>query len=98
MKMLKLITIILLVLLSFGAISQESINKIHSAIEENSPGIAALRAQFEYDKAKARTDLLPPNPTVEFGRFPAAQGAGVKQAWGVSQHFEFPTVYAKRNQ
>jgi len=98
MKMVKQILVILLVLVSFGARSQESINKILSEIEENSPGITALRAQFENEKAQARTDLLPPNPIVEFGRFPAVQGAGVKQAWGVSQHFEFPTVYAKRNQ
>jgi len=82
----------------FSANGQENINAILTSIDENNPTIAALRAHFDYVKADARAGLLPPNPSIEGGRFPAVQGAGIKYAWGVSQSFEFPTVYAKRGQ
>ncbi len=91
-------SILLLIAIHLTALAQVSINDALKQIEANSPTIAALKAQMDYEKAEAKIDLLPPNPTVEGGRFPAVEGAGVKYAWGVSQSFEFPTVYAKRNQ
>jgi len=91
-------SILLLITITLTSLAQVSINDALNQIEANSPAIAALKAQVDFQKAEARTNLLPPNPTLEGGRFPAVEGAGVKYAWGVSQSFEFPTVYAKRNQ
>jgi outer membrane protein TolC len=98
MKIYKRIFLLLILFVGFSAYGQENINTILNAIDENNPTIAALRAHFDYVKADARAELLPPNPSIEGGRFPAVQGAGIKYAWGVSQSFEFPTVYAKRGQ
>jgi outer membrane protein TolC len=91
-------SILLLIAIHHTTLAQVGINDALKEIEANSPTIAALKAQMDYQKAEARTELLPPNPTVEGGRFPAVEGAGIKYAWGVTQSFEFPTVYAKRNQ
>jgi outer membrane protein, heavy metal efflux system len=91
----KLIFILLFV--GFAASGQDNMSVLLSSIEENNPGIVSLRAQFDLERAEARTDLLPSNPTVEFGRFPAVNGTGVKSTWGVSQSFEFPTTYVKRS-
>lgn len=98
MKNYKQLLLLLMLFVGFSTNGQENINAILTSIDENNPTIAALRAHFEYVKADARTELLPPNPSIEGGRFPAVEGAGIKYAWGVSQSFEFPTVYAKRNQ
>ncbi|MDX9847685.1 MAG: TolC family protein [Tenuifilaceae bacterium] len=98
MKNNRQLLLLLLFLVGFSAYGQESVTDILASIEANNPTIAALKAQLDYQKAEARTNLLPPNPTIEGGRFPAVEGAGIKYAWGVSQSFEFPTVYAKRNQ
>lgn len=96
MKRLQLILIIAL----FASISlaQNSINEALRQIEANNPSIKAMQAQGVVIKAEARAESRPPNPILEGGRFPAMQGAGVKYAWGVSQHFDFPSVYAKRSQ
>lgn len=88
----------MLTVLAFTSLAQVSINEALRQIDTNSPTIKALQAQAQFSKAEARIDLLPQNPTVEGGRFPAVEGAGMKYAWGVSQSFEFPTVYAKRSQ
>jgi outer membrane protein TolC len=98
MKNFRQLLLLLMFFVGCSAYGQENIKTILTSIEENNPTIAALKAQMDYQKAEARTNLLPPNPTLEGGRFPAVEGAGVKYAWGVSQSFEFPTVYAKRNQ
>lgn len=98
MKTANYIILLLILLGGFEVKSQEAINTALASIEENNPTIAALKAHFDYLKAETRTDLLPPNPSIEGGRFPAVEGAGIKYAWGVSQSFEFPTVYSKRNQ
>lgn len=97
MKIVKKILLLVILYLAFDAKGQDNISALLSSIEENNPTIAALRTQMDYQRAEARTDLLPPNPSIEGGRFPAVEGAGVKYAWGVSQNFEFPTVYAKRS-
>jgi outer membrane protein, heavy metal efflux system len=98
MKNYKQLLLLLMLFVGFSANGQGNIKAILTSIEENNTTIAALRAHFDYVKADARAELLPPNPSIEGGRFPAVEGAGIKYAWGVSQSFEFPTVYAKRGQ
>ncbi len=96
---MKYITLILLLIaIHLTSLAQVSVNEALRQVEANNPTIRALQAQAQATKADARTDLLPPNPTIEGGRFPAVEGAGIKYAWGISQSFEFPTVYAKRSQ
>lgn len=86
------------IMCSLVLLGQQSITDALIHIEENNPNISALKAQVEYQKAEARTQLTPPNPTLEGGRFPAVGSNEMKYTWGVSQSFEFPTVYAKRSQ
>jgi len=51
----------------------------------------------EARRAQAKTGLFPGNPRVGFGHFPAEEkGHGVKRTWGVSQSFDFPTVYFQK--
>ncbi|MFO8020989.1 MAG: TolC family protein [Perlabentimonas sp.] len=92
----------LLLIISFilatSTFAQQGIDGVLKQIETNNPTLKALQAQSESQKVEAKVDLLPPNPNIEGGRFPAVEGSGMKYAWGVSQQFEFPTVYAKRNQ
>jgi outer membrane protein TolC len=97
MNKLKHKLVIILLLVGFTASGQNSISVLLSSIEENNPGIVSLKAQFELERAEARSDLLPSNPSVGFGRFPSVKGTGVKTTWGVSQSFEFPTTYVKRS-
>ena len=93
-------TLLLVLLTAWGltSISQQSITDALVEIEANNPSIIALKSQIDYQKADARTQLTPPNPTLEGGRFPAVGSNEMKYTWGVSQSFEFPTVYAKRAQ
>ncbi|MFP4557533.1 MAG: TolC family protein [Bacteroidales bacterium] len=90
--------LIISLMLTTSTFAQHGINDVLKQIEANNPTLKALQAQSENQKAKAKLDLLPPNPNIEGGRFPSVEGTGMKHAWGVSQHFEFPTVYARRNQ
>jgi outer membrane protein TolC len=98
MKAFKQTALLIAFFVSIFANGQDQINTILASIEKNNPTIAAFEAQMEYSKAEVRINLLPPNPSLEGGRFPAMEGAGIKYAWGVSQQFEFPTVYTKRKQ
>lgn len=94
--MKRISSILIIVAFATTVLAQSGINEALVQIEENSPKITSIRAHFDYLKADARTELTPPNPSIEGGRFPAVEGAGMKYAWGVNQSFEFPTVYAKR--
>lgn len=96
MKICRFIIVLVFLNGCLNAIGQDDIEKLLLSIEENNPAINALKAQLEYQKANVRTEMLPSNPVAEFGRFPSSMGDGIKYAWGVSQHFEFPTVYGKR--
>lgn len=95
--MKRILSILIIAAFATTALAQSGINDALVQIEENNPTIKSLRAHFDYAKADVRTDLAPPNPTIEGGRFPSVEGTGIKYAWGVSQNFEFPTVYAKRS-
>ena len=96
--MKSIISFTIALLIASFSYGQYSINEALAEIETNNPTIMALQAQAQSAKAEGRVGLAPPNPEFELGRFPAMDGAGIKSAWGVSQHFEFPTVYSKRMQ
>lgn len=94
----RIISFLMLLLISTASFAQMGMNDALKQIEANNPTIKALQAQANNIKASLRTNSTPPNPNVEGGRFPAVDGTGIKYAWGVSQSFEFPTVYSLRNQ
>ena len=91
-------TTLFLLALALASFAQAGIDRALRSIEENNPLLKALRAEAESIKTEARSEFTPPNPEVEGGIFPAVGNPGNKYAWGVSQSFEFPTVYAKRVQ
>lgn len=94
----RILSILLFLLISATSFAQLGITDALKQIEANNPTIKALQAQTDNVKASLRSNNTPPNPSIEGGRFPAANGTEVKYAWGVSQSFEFPTVYSLRNQ
>lgn len=96
MKTFKIIATVIFLTIGYCAKSQDKISTLLAEIEKNNPEISAFKSQMDYESANVRSENLPSNPAVEFGRFPAVNGAGVKYAWGVTQHFDFPTVYSKR--
>ena len=93
----RILSFLIFLLISTVSFAQMSINDALKQIETNNPTIKALQAQTDNVKASLRTNNTPPNPSIEGGRFPAVNGTDVKYAWGVSQSFEFPTVYPLRN-
>ena len=93
----RILSLLMFLLIYTASFAQMSINDALKQIETNNPTIKALQAQTDNIKASLRTNIAPPNPTIEGGRFPAVNGTEIKYAWGVSQSFDFPTVYSMRS-
>lgn len=96
--MKKVIISIVLTITSISMWGQDVYVPILQQIEQNNTTLQALQQQMEADKLQNRTNLMPDDPEVEFGYLwghPAI--IGERKEVKVSQSFDFPTVYAKRN-
>lgn len=95
--MKKLIVSISFILIAKLGFSQSWIDNALNEVEQNSPSIKSGLLWKEAKQADSRTDLTPENPFISAGWFPAEQkGVGMKKTWGVSQAFDFPTVYFQK--
>jgi len=66
-------------------------------VEQNNPNIKSGLLWKDAKQAESKMDITPENPFVSAGWFPAEdKGAGTKKTWGVSQTFNFPTVYFQK--
>lgn len=78
-------------------LAQPTIDTLLLQIARNNPIIKSAGYSADAHKAESRVGLTPPNPSVEFGKMPSIkQGGGYKTVYGISQGFEFPTVYLKK--
>ena len=94
-------TIMLLLLLVFAmkATAQSNIDNVLAAIKTNNKSIIAEVQYWEAEKLQYKTGLNPDNPVVEYDYLKGSPAnAGNQTDLTISQSFDFPTVYTKRNQ
>lgn len=78
--------------------AQDVFSPVLEAIEANSPTLSALRGRADARIAANHAQNAPDDPEVQFGyKWASPSEAGPKKDVGVSQKFDFPTVYIRRN-
>ncbi len=99
MKILNKIIFLILVMTSSGAMAQASLDSLLQKVESGNPALINARHLMEARQMEASTGLTPANPEVEFAYLwgnPADMGN--RTDFGVTQTFDFPTVYSSRKQ
>lgn len=92
----KILLFITIILVNQG-FSQTWVDNALKEIEGNNPLLKSGVLWKEAKQAEASTGITPANPFVEAGWFPAEEkGAGMKKTWGISQSFDFPTLYFQK--
>jgi len=77
--------------------SQIWLSNILAEVEQNNPIIKSGLMWKDAKHAEASTGITPANPFVHAGWFPAEdKGNGVKKTWGITQSFDFPTLYFQK--
>lgn len=95
--MKKKILLFLAIILVNNGFSQTWLDNSLKEIEENNPLLKSGVLWKEAKQAEASIGITPANPFVEAGWFPAEdKGAGMKKTWGISQSFDFPTLYFQK--
>ena len=94
---MKILIVMLSSLISLTALPQQGVDEFLKLVEQNNKELLAARKLAEAEKSGFQTGLTPDNPTVEYGHFPGNHDAmGTKTTYGISQSFDFPTVYSAR--
>ncbi len=84
--------------ISISVFSQDIYSPILKEIENNSTTLRAYEEKMEAQKLENKTGLTPANPEVEFAYLWASPSSnGNRKDVSVSQSFDFPSVYARRN-
>ncbi len=95
--MKKKILLFLTIILVNQGFSQTWLDNSLREIEGNNPLLKSGVLWKEAKQAEASTGITPANPFVEAGWFPAEEkGVGMKKTWGISQSFDFPTLYFQK--
>jgi len=95
--MKKIILLFLTIILGNQGFAQTWLDNSLNEIEGNNPLLKSGVLWKEAKQAEASTGITPANPFVEAGWFPAEdKGAGMKKTWGISQSFDFPTLYFQK--
>ena len=88
----------LLFILSINTVfAQYAYQNILNAIETNSTVLAAHHKQMEASKAENKAHALVENPEIEAGYIFGYGGESDKIELGISQEFDFPTVYSNQS-
>lgn len=98
---MKKIIIALLGFLISGPIilAQGNIEKLIATIEKNNTALSALQKKADAEKLKNSTGIYLQNPEVEFNYlWGDPTEIGPRKDFGISQSFDFPTVYKFQNQ
>ena len=91
---MKIIIIILFSFITTHAWPQSGVEAFLNQVEEKNKELNSARQLFEAEKTGFQTGLAPDNPTIEYGYFPGNNDViGTKTTFGISQSFDFPTVY-----
>ena len=97
-KAMKKSILTLLFILSINTVfAQYAYQDILNTIEANSTVLAAHRKQMEASMAENNAHALVENPEIEAGYIFGYGGESDKIELGVSQEFDFPTVYANQS-
>jgi outer membrane protein TolC len=94
---MKIPVIILSSFISLAALAQQGVDEFLELVEQNNKELLAARKLADAEKSGFQTGLTPDNPTIEYGHFPGNNDAmGTKTTYGISQSFDFPTVYSAK--
>lgn len=97
MKPMKIIFITIFCIISLQAFPQIRVDEFLQMVEQNNKELISARKLLEAQQAGFQTGLTPDNPTIEYGHFPGSNDAiGTKSTYGISQSFDFPSVYSTR--
>ena len=92
--MKKIISLNLCLILSFFLLDAQNSQTIIESVLENNTTLKAARMEIDAEKLNSKTGIYLPNPNVDFSY---TKGAGSntpgERTYGISQSFEFPTVY-----
>lgn len=92
---MKILYTTILTCLSLVSLSQTKLDEFLELVEQSNKELIAARQLLEAEKAGYKTGLTPDNPSVQYGYFPGnKEEIGTKTTYGISQSFEFPTVYS----
>ena len=96
--MKQLIITALITICFFSVKAQKAYEPVLAEIERNSVTLKALRQEMEMQILENKTGLTPANPEIEFNYlWGIPPEIGKRKDFGVSQEFDFPTVYLKKN-
>ncbi len=96
--MKKIITALLMLIVTLPAFCQDMFTPVLEQIEMNSTTLKAYKEQMDARKLENKTGLAPANPEVEFGYlWSDPSSVGARKDVSVSQTFDFPTVYSQRS-
>ena len=91
--------IILLLLFATKGNAQLNIDTVLANIAKNNKTIQVEKQYWEAQNLQYKTGLAPYNPTAEYDFLSGSPAnAGNQQEFTVSQSFDFPTAYVKKNQ
>ncbi|SFF48389.1 TolC family protein [Sunxiuqinia elliptica] len=94
---LKVLLLTFLGVLSQAVYAQNNVDEFLSLVEQNNQELKAAYKLMEAQQMGFQTGLTPDNPSIEYGHFPGKQEEiGNKTTYGISQSFDFPTVYSVR--
>ncbi len=84
---------------AFNANAQSQMETVLTDIAKNNKTILASTQFLEAQKLQFKTGLTPANPSVEYDYLVGSPvGAGNQNDFSVTQSFDFPTSYIKKNQ
>lgn len=87
-----------LLVLSGCLFSQTSLDRLLGNIARNNKSIKTSQGQVEVSNIRQRTGIFLPNPTVEYNYMTGKPSElGNKTDFGVTQSFDFPSVYILQN-
>jgi len=92
--MKKIISIIIILVISTAIYAQDGYETILNQIETNSSTLNAFRKQIETNKLGNKTGIYLPNPEVEFNYlWGSPSSINNRTEFAIKQSFDFPTVY-----
>ncbi|MCG8700936.1 MAG: TolC family protein, partial [Bacteroidales bacterium] len=97
-KTMKIRLLIYLHLLTTIVYAEGSLTDYLRLVEANNQTIATAAQLKQTSNIGSRTGIYPDNPSIQYGYFPGDKDEmGIKTVYGISQSFDFPTVYSTQH-
>lgn len=92
------IIFIITMVLCVGAMAQSPLDRLLESIAQNNKSLKTTLGQVEADNIRQKTGIFLPNPTIEYNYMTGKPSElGNKTDFGVTQAFDFPSVYILQN-